>query len=54
MKLYTELREFDDSEHGKKVVYEQVFLEVNGFVIPIKTVYKSDRKLLLALVGQEK
>ena len=53
MRLYTEIREFDDEKTGGKVCYEQVFLEVNGFSVAIKPVFKSDRRLLLALVGKE-
>ncbi|MBQ9099696.1 MAG: hypothetical protein IJY50_09755 [Clostridia bacterium] len=53
MELYTETRDFDNQETGEKVHFEQLILRVRGFDIPIKPVFKSDRRLLLALVGKE-
>ena len=52
MRLYTETKEFV-KEDGGILYYEQVMLDVDGFVIPIKTVFKSDRRLLLALVDRK-
>ena len=52
MKLYTEIKQFVDKE-GNLVNFEQVVLSVNGFDVPIKPVFKSDRRLLLALVDRE-
>ena len=52
MQLYTKINQFVDKE-GTMVHFEQVVLNINGFDIPIKPVFKSDRRLLLALVDRE-
>ena len=51
-KLYIEEREFD-GEEGGKVHYKQVMLSVAGVSVPIKAVFKDDRRLLLALADRK-
>ena len=52
IKLYIEKREFD-GEEGGKVQYSQVMLTVAGITVPIKAVFKDDRRLLLALADRK-
>lgn len=52
IKLYTENREFD-GEDGGTVHYKQVMLTVSGVTVPIKTVFKDDRRVLLALADRK-
>ena len=52
MKLYVEKREFD-GEDGSTVHYKQVMLTVSGITVPIKAVFKDDRRVLLALADRK-
>lgn len=51
-KVYIENREFD-GEDGSKVHFKQVMLEVSGVTVPIKAVFKDDKRLLVALAERK-
>ena len=52
IKLYIENREFE-GEDGGTVHYKQVMLESSGITVPIRAVFKDDRRLLFALADRK-
>jgi hypothetical protein len=52
VKLYIENREFE-GEDGSTVHFKQVMIEVAGVTVPIKPVFKDDRRLLVALADRK-
>ena len=51
-KIYIENREFE-GEDGSTVSFKQVMLSVSGISIPIKPVFKDDKRLLVALADRK-
>ena len=52
VKLYIQNREFE-GEDGSTVHFKQVMIEVAGIAIPIKSVFKDDRRVLVALAERK-
>ena len=52
VKLYVENKEFE-GEDGSTVRFKQVMLTVAGVTIPIKPVFKDDKRLLVALADRK-
>lgn len=52
IKLYVENREFE-GEDGATVKFKQVMLQAAGITVPIKPVFKDDRRLLIALADRK-
>ena len=52
VKIYTEIKEFE-GEDGSTIKFKQVMLDVSGVVIPIKAVFKDDKRLLTALADRK-
>lgn len=49
MKMYIKEEQFTDKQTGDVIAYQQVYVEVDGISVPIKTTFKNDRRLLLCL-----
>ena len=52
VKLYVEEKEFE-GEDGSVVRFKQVMLNVAGVQIPIKPVFKDDKRMLIALADRK-
>lgn len=52
IKLYIENREFE-GEDGSTVKFKQVILEVAGIAVPVKAVFKDDKRVLVALAERK-
>ena len=52
VKLYTQIKEFE-GEDGATVKFKQVMLEVSGITVPIKAVFKDDKRVLVALAERK-
>ena len=52
VKLYVENKEFE-GEDGSTVKFKQVMLYVSGVTIPIKPVFKDDKRMLVALADRK-
>lgn len=49
MTMYIKEEQFTDKQTGDAIAYQQVYLDVDGIVVPIKPTFKNDRRLLLCL-----
>ena len=52
VRLYVEEKEFE-GEDGSIVKFKQVMLTVSGVTIPIKSVFKDDKRMLVALASRK-
>lgn len=51
-RVFVEKKTFEDDD-GAPVTFNQVMIEVAGVVVPIKSVFKDDKRMLVALASRK-